>query len=477
MTSAVDSVQQLVGYDSSLMGNLNVMPSYKEYFTLTTATTSLNTAIAYMGGAICSLVAGFVVDWRGRKESILWSAIITIVGAVIQGAAINIGMFIAGRFIIGLGLGFAQVATPVLVAETVPMKQRGFALGLYYACWGVGTLIASGVCYGTENMSSTWAWRIPSLLQVVPGLVCIVILFFVPESPRWLISRERHEEALQILAIIDGSGRVDDPAVLAEYNEVSGAIAREDSNQLSIFEALATKSNRRRLGLTTTFSLFIMLPGTNIVTYYFGTMLSNAGISDPTTQLRVNVVLTAFTLVVAVIGSYFADRFSRRMLCAMSLSGGIVALYLLGGLTALYGESLNKSGVYATIAMIFIYNATYALGMTPLTVLYPPEILSFQVRSVGMGLYTCTTKLAGLFVTMVVPFGLDAIGWKVYIINASIDILMVIYVLVYWVETGNLTLEQIEAAFDGVKSLADPEVEAAEVRDEKRTIGEQVSVA
>jgi hypothetical protein len=101
--------------------------------------------------------------------------------------------------------------------------------------------------------------------------------------------------------------------------------------------------------------------------------------------------------------------------------------------------------------MIFLYNATYAWGITPLTVLYPPEILSFDIRAVGMGLYTLTTKLSGLFVTMVLPFGLAAISWKVYIINASVDILMVVYVIIFWVETRGLTLEEVDRIFDGEK--------------------------
>jgi MFS family permease len=155
-TSAVDStvrnlptklrkstdVSQLLGYDSSLMGS--------SYFTLNTVTKSLNTAVSYSGGAVCAPFAGLIVDWRGRRESIFWSCFVTLVGAVIQSAAQNIGMFIAGRFIIGLGLGLAATATPTYVAETCPPKHRGFALGLYYACWGVGTLIASGVCYGVR---------------------------------------------------------------------------------------------------------------------------------------------------------------------------------------------------------------------------------------------------------------------------------------------------------------------------------------
>lgn len=97
--SVVDSV--LLGYDSSLMGSLNVMPTYSSYFTLTTTTKSLNTAISYVGGASASIFAGFFVDWAGRKKCILLSAALTMIGAVIQAAAQNIGMFIAGRFIVG----------------------------------------------------------------------------------------------------------------------------------------------------------------------------------------------------------------------------------------------------------------------------------------------------------------------------------------------------------------------------------------
>ena len=146
MLSAIDSV--LVGYDSSLMGSFNVMPSYISYFSLTTTTKSLNTAISYVGGASISFISGPWADWRGRREAIFWSALITLVGGVIQGASHNVATFIAGRLIVGFGMGLAQTSTPTLLAETVPVKWRGFAMGLYYACWGVGTLLASGVCYG-----------------------------------------------------------------------------------------------------------------------------------------------------------------------------------------------------------------------------------------------------------------------------------------------------------------------------------------
>lgn len=109
--------------------------------------------------------------------------------------------------------------------------------------------------------------------------------------------------------------------------------------------------------------------------------------------------------------------------------------------------------------MIFLYNGTYSFGITPLTVLYPPEVLSYQIRATGMALYTMTTKLSGLFVTMVFPFALDAIGWKTYIINASFDILMILFVIFYWVETRGLTLEEVDERFDGIKHSSVPDLE------------------
>ena len=387
-------------------------------------------------------------------------------------------MFIAGRFIVGFGMAFGQTAAPTLVAELCPVNRRAFALGMYYACWGVGTLIASGVCYGvsiitplrgvqwlmvlqTESIPSNWSWRIPSLLQAAPSLVVMVILLFLPESPRWLISRNRPDEALQVLTITQGNSKNESPEssqiVAVQYREIRDTIAWEKEQGLSLLEAVSRKSSRRRLTIVATFSLFVMLPGTNLITFYFGDLLASAGITDPTTQLQVNVILTSWTLVIAVLGSLFADKVPRRWLCAGSLTGGIITLYMFAGLTAAYGQSDNTSGIYSTVAMIFLYNATYALGITPLTALYPPEILSFDIRAVGMGLYTLTTKLSGLFVTMVLPFGLAAISWKVYIINASVDILMVIYVILFWVETRGLTLEEVDRVFDGVKhsSVAD----------------------
>ncbi|EXJ59737.1 hypothetical protein A1O7_03884 [Cladophialophora yegresii CBS 114405] len=434
--SVVDSV--LLGYHSSLMGSLKVMPTHNKYFKLTIATNSLNTAISYVGGSCAALVAGFVVAWLGRWKTIMHSCILPLIGPTIQAAAQKTGMFIGGRFVVGIGLGLAQTACPTYVAETAPPQHRAVALGLYYASWGVGTACC------------IWSLLLDATLFLHVGM----------ENAQLGPDCAEHSlHALEVLAAINANGDKESPVVLVQYREITDTIAWEKSQQLSWEQALSAKGNRKRIVITSTFPIIVMLPGTNIITFYFGDMLSQAGITNPTTQLEINIILTCSTLAVSLLG--------KKTLCLISLAGQIVTFYILAGLTALYGDSSNKSGIYGTIAMIFLYSAAYAYIFTPLTVLYPPEVLSYSLRSVGMGLYTLTTKLRRLLVTMAFPFALNAIGWKTYIINASADIVMPAGVMWYWVETRGRTLEETDKLFDGgehsdvpgLEGRADGEVE------------------
>ena len=281
----------------------------------------------------------------------------------------------------------------------------------------------------------------------------MLVIVFVPESPRWLIDKDRHAEAFEVLAIVNAGGDKTDPIVLLQYHEISNTIAYEKGpgRQLSLAQACKSPANRKRLIIAVSFACIVMLPGTNIVTYYFGTMLSQAGISSAATQLQINVILTARSLIIAVVFSWYVDTVSRKWLCSLRLGRGVICFYLLGGLTYAYGSGTNTAGIYGTIACIFLYNGTYSFGITPLTAIYPPEILSYQIRATGMAMYTFLTKGCGLFATFVFPFALEAIGWKTYIINASFDILMLAFVVFYWVETKGLTLEEVDEKFDGVK--------------------------
>jgi MFS family permease len=127
------------GYDSSMMNGLNILPSYTDYFSLSTATLALNSSCVWAGSCIGDFFYGQVTNAVGRKRAMLIAWIITIVAVVIQTAAQNIAMFIFSRFLIGVGVGAAYVCCPIYLAETLPMEWRGWGLGIFMDFFYVGT--------------------------------------------------------------------------------------------------------------------------------------------------------------------------------------------------------------------------------------------------------------------------------------------------------------------------------------------------
>lgn len=144
----VDSVT--ISYDGSVMGSVNVMPSYNKYFDINTTLKAVNSTATHLGAILIAFFSGFIIDSRGRLPSLFYSAILNIIGAAITGGAQNLTMFIAGRMIVGLGMGLAATAAGTYVSETTAPQIRAFALGLYYTCWALGGILATGISYGVS---------------------------------------------------------------------------------------------------------------------------------------------------------------------------------------------------------------------------------------------------------------------------------------------------------------------------------------
>ncbi|CAG9953126.1 unnamed protein product [Clonostachys rosea f. rosea IK726] len=137
-------------------------------------------------------------------------------------------------------------------------------------------------------------------------------------------------------------------------------------------------------------------------------------------------------------------------------------LYIVGALTKFYGTSDNKSGVYATVGFIFLFQGAYSFGWTPLAYLYPPEILNYQIRTFGMGLNTFTIFGSGIIFVFTTPFMLEALGCKTYIMNASWNFALLAFIWFFWVETKGKTLEEIDEIIEGVKYSDAPNVQLVE---------------
>ncbi|KAL1867939.1 hypothetical protein VTK73DRAFT_3904 [Phialemonium thermophilum] len=461
------------GYDGSMINGLNILPSYNDYFHLNTATTALNTATLYLGGSLAGFVWGTVTDWTGRRPALFWAAILTLVAVVLQTAAQNVGMFIFARVLIGFGTTASGITGPAFLAETLPWRQRAWGLGIFNDFYYVGGLLAAGVTYGTARIEGTWSWRLPSLIQGVFSLGCLTILPFVPESPRWLVARGRAAEALHVLARANARGDEADAVVLVQFQEICDTLEyeRHEDAQLSLRQILRNAGARRRLIISATCAFFSTLAGNIIASYYLGTMLDNAGITNTTTQLQINIILNAWCLVVSIFGTLYADKLGIKTTALVSTGVATVAILLVGALTKLYGTSEYTPGIYATVAMIFIFMGAYSFGWTPLLYLVPAEILNYRIRASGMGFFNFVLNSTALWGVFAFPFALDGIGWKTYMINGTWDVLVLAFVWWYWVEIKGLTLEEIDAVMDGVKHSDAPDVELVEKGDVKGVTG------
>ncbi|KAK1855659.1 hexose transporter [Colletotrichum chrysophilum] len=414
------------GYDTAFINGINILPSYNETLKLTTATKSLNAAASFLGWAIVATFMGPVVDRVGRRTGVLISIVLKIIGVV-----------------------FMTVAQNVAIDTAHKIPSLWLELYLYYL---LRALIAAGVTYRTSQISGEWSWRLPCMLQAVFSLFCLVVLLFVPESPRWLAHKGRLQDALASIASTHSNGDQDDPATLIQHREIVDMLEWERSSgqKMTYAEVFRTPSSRRRLMLAVSMAVLAMSSGNNIVSYYLGDMLTKAGISNSQTQLQINIVLSAWCLIIACIGTYFMNIAGRKTMCLVSVGFMTAFLFLVGALTKVYGGGENTSGVYATVASVFLFQGSYAIGITPLTVLYPPEVLNYSIRSNGMAAWTFAITCGGLFSVFVWPFALAAIGWKTYMINAGWDAVQFAFVAYFWIETKGLTLEEINAKFDAL---------------------------
>ncbi|KAK3677726.1 hypothetical protein LTR78_002576 [Recurvomyces mirabilis] len=455
------------GYDGSMVNGLQSLDVWQNYFHHPTGSMlGLFSAIMSVG-SICAIpFVPYIADGLGRRYGIIIGCVIMILGVVLQSISVNFRMFIAARFFLGFGVAIAHGASPLLITELVHPQHRAIFTTIYNTTWYAGSIIAAWLTFGTNHIGSNWAWRVPSIIQALPSLLQLTFVWFVDESPRWMVAQGHVEKAHATLAKVHANGDMNDEVVLIELKEIKDTIMLEKEYESNGWmELFRTKGNRRRLLILLTLGLFSQWSGNGLASYYLSLVLKQNGITNSNTQLVINGCLQILNFIVAVGQCFVVDLFGRRTLFLVSTSGMLGAFIIWTACAGEFAKNHIASEGNTVIAMIYIYYVFYNMAWSGLLVGYGAEILPYNIRAKGLTIMFLMVDIALFFNQYVNPIALNDIEWKYYIVYCVWLAVELCVVYFFYIETRYTPLEEICKHFDGEDAILGGDVATEKSRE------------
>jgi len=446
------------GYDGSLMNTSQLLDSWQEIMGEPAGDTLGLLSAMYSIGSIASLpIVPFLSDRFGRKTPITIGCVIMIVAAAVQASAMGLKQYEAARFFMGFGNSMAQLSCPLLLTEIAHPQHRAKITAVYNCLWNLGALICGWLAFGTSNINNNWSWRIPTLLQGIFSIIQLAFLWWIPESPRWLISKDRAPEALAMLSKFHADGNEHDATVQFEYAEIKETLRLEflHTKSSSYLDFIRTKGNRYRLAIIISLGLFSQWSGNALVSYYAGLIYEGAGITGETEKLGLDAGNKVLSLIVSISCAFLVDRIGRRPLFLAATAGMLIFLICATITGEQYAVHDNIAVGYVNIVFVWLHGVAYMLAWSGLLVAYTVEVLPFKLRAKGLFIMNLWVQVALTINNYVNPIPISEGGawfgenWKLFAVYAGWVFLELIYVYFMYVETRGPTLEEVARIFDG----------------------------
>jgi sugar porter (SP) family MFS transporter len=471
-------VEMTSGFDSTLINALQFSPNWNKYFAQGHKNASGAFALApnmlgfvssvYQLGSLFGVpFAPWFSQRFGRRWSIMGGSLIMIVGALLQGFANGLAMYVIARIFLGFGIVLCIISGSALIGELGHPKERATLTSFFNASYFIGAITASAIVIRTTDMKTNWSWRLPSLLQMCPSLLQIVFIFLIPESPRWLVSKDRYDEALAILVKYHAEGDPDSVLVQAEIAQIQATIKIEMANsKQSWMDMLRTSGMRRRVIIASFLGWFTQVSGNGLISYYQNSLFQMMGYSTTYAKTRISVANNCWGLVTASTAAVFVARFPRRVM--FMTSAATMCLIFLGFTVsfkflndATLHKKHNSSAGHAALFFFFAFSPAYNIGNNAITYTYLIELFPFAQRARGIGVEQIWGKAGGFFSSNVNSIALSAIGWKYMACYCGWLVFEFSFIYFMYPETYGRTLEELAFLFED-KELADQAVIAVE---------------
>lgn len=421
----------LFGFDTAIISG--TIPYIQSYFGLDAFSLGWAVSSGLIGCAAGSLAAGYLADKYGRKTALIVCALLFAISGIGAAISIHFFTFVLFRIIGGLGVGAAAMVSPMYIAEVAPASQRGRLVALYQLAIVTGILLAYFTNYSLNNWGEhNWRWMFGS--QVVPSFLFLVLLFMVPETPRWLVYKARINNAVVVLQKVTKNFDVKDDLLLIQESfkkEENGSLAR-------LFNRKYTKV----LIAGVLLAVFQQITGINAILYYAPVIFNQTGLGN-NDSLMYTIIIGFVNVISTFIAIGFVDKVGRKV-------------FLLYG-SLLMGASLVVVAVcfylqffkyYLILISVLVYVASFGCTLGAVTWVYLSEIFPNRIRAVALSLATFALWLADFAISYSFPVMTAHFSTSVTLgIYACFCVVAFIYMILNIPETKGKSLEEIETLF------------------------------
>lgn len=424
----------LFGYDTGVISGAILFIG--EEFATTAFLEGAIVAALLLGAMVGAAAAGRLSDALGRRRLIIIAAVTFAVGAVGAALAPDVVVLIVFRFVLGLAVGSAALIVPLYLSEIAPTRIRGMVTGLNQLMIVAGILVAFLV---NAALAASGNWRLMLGLAVVPSVVLLVGMIFMPETPRWLVTKGREDEAREVLR-----GTREEDAIDQEISDIKEVEAKEE--QGSGLKSLAAGWLRPALLVAIGLAVLQQLIGINTIIYYTPTTLTSVGY-EPASAIYANIIIGVINVLFTLVAIRLVDRLGRKPLLLAGLVGMVVSLTVLGLSSLLLEAPTTPTDPAAIITLICLatFIASFAATWGPVVWILLPEVLPLGVRGTAMGVAIFLHWGANLAVAQTFPVMLESFGaGPVFLGYAVIGVLAFFFVTSVVTETKGRSLEEIE---------------------------------
>ncbi|EHY93335.1 MULTISPECIES: sugar porter family MFS transporter [Staphylococcus] len=418
----------LYGYDMGVISGALLF--IKDDIPLNSVTEGLVVASMLVGAIFGSGASGPLSDRLGRRRVVFVIAIVYIVGALILALAPSMPVLVIGRLVIGLAVGGSTAIVPVYLSEMAPTEQRGSLSSLNQLMITIGILSSYLINYAFTPIEG-WRWMLG--LAVVPSLILLIGVAFMPESPRWLLEHRSEKAARDVMKLTFKDSEIDkEIADMKEINSISE----------STWNVLKSPWLRPTLIIGCIFALLQQIIGINAIIYYAPSIFSKAGLGDATSILG-TVGIGTVNVIITIVAIMIIDKIDRKRLLVIGNIGMVASLLIMAVLIWTIGI---QSSAWIIVACLTLFIIFFGFTWGPVLWVMLPELFPMRARGAATGAAALVLSIGSLLVAQFFPILTEVLPVEqVFLIFAVIGICALIFVIKYLPETRGRSLEEIEA--------------------------------